>query len=235
MTSHTVRILGNHVAYYTSAGQGPAVVFVHGNSFSGQVFAPQFQSSLGATYRLVAPDLVGHGASAWAKNPRSAYTLPGYADFLAAFVQALSLDDAVFVGWSLGGHIVLEATAQLHQARGFMIYGTPPLGKPPDLTACFYPNPAINAIYEASPSTATCEAFVEGCFRPGYAAIPDAYVTYMKQTDPKARTLFPPSVLQDSNYTDERAIVAKLDRPLAILHALKSRRGYCHPQKSPTR
>lgn len=218
MTPRSVQVLGHALAYYESIGRGPAVVLLHGNSFSGQVFAPQIENPLGNTNRLVAPDLIGHGASEWAQVPEEAYNLPGYARFLVAFVKALDLEDALFVGWSLGGHIVLEAASQLAMARGFLIYGAPPLGKPPALTEAFFPNPAINAIYEAWPNADKREAFVRGCFSVGYAESPPAYAIYMAQTDPKARTFFPPTIVQAQNYTNERAIIAQLDKPLAILH-----------------
>jgi len=45
--------------------------------------------------------------------------------------------------WSLGGHILLEAAKDLPRARGFAIYGTPPVGFPPEMADAFLPNPAM--------------------------------------------------------------------------------------------
>lgn len=47
-------------------------------------------------------DLPGHGRSADARDV-SGYGLPAYADALVAFASDRGLQDAVFVGWSLGG------------------------------------------------------------------------------------------------------------------------------------
>ena len=91
--------------------------------------APSRASSTGRSgrrFRLVAVDLPGHGASDDAKDP-SAYSLPGHARAVRAAVDALGLDEARFVGWSLGGHVALEMAPDLPRARGFVIFGTPPI------------------------------------------------------------------------------------------------------------
>lgn len=47
--------------------------------------------------------------------------MPGYAAVVAEVAQKLGMTDGVFVGWSLGGHIVLEAHNLLPDAAGFVI------------------------------------------------------------------------------------------------------------------
>jgi pimeloyl-ACP methyl ester carboxylesterase len=59
--------------------------------------------------------LPGHGHSAPAAS-HAAYSLPGYAAVVTGFGRALGATDAVIVGWSLGGHIVLEAAPALPRA-----------------------------------------------------------------------------------------------------------------------
>ncbi|MCA9981628.1 MAG: alpha/beta fold hydrolase, partial [Anaerolineales bacterium] len=66
------------VAYYESSGAGPAILFIHGNSSSGQTFQHQLNSPLGETHRLIAVDLPGHGASDPAPSLDD-YGMPGYA------------------------------------------------------------------------------------------------------------------------------------------------------------
>ena len=46
-----------------SEGEGPAVLLIHGNSSSGEIFRRQFEDPQLAHLRLVAFDLPGHGAS----------------------------------------------------------------------------------------------------------------------------------------------------------------------------
>jgi len=61
----------------------------------------------------------------------------------------------VIVGWSLGGHIALEAASALPDAAGFVIFGTPPVSGPADMPEAFLPNPALET---GSPPTWTATA-----------------------------------------------------------------------------
>ena len=117
-------------------------MLIHGNSSSSRVFSHQLDGPLGERFRLVAVDLPGHGASDDARDP-SAYSLPGHARAVRAVVDALQLGGGVFVGWSLGGHVALEMAPELTDARGFMIFGTPPLAFRADMSKAFLPNPAM--------------------------------------------------------------------------------------------
>lgn len=110
-------------------GQGrTTILFIHGNSASKAVFSKQFESKLADRYRLVAFDLPGHGESDNAESPESTYTISSYASLVSELVEDLSLDAVVLVGWSLGGHIAIEAVAQGLPAVGMVISGTPPVG-----------------------------------------------------------------------------------------------------------
>ena len=109
------------LAVHQSAGDGPPIVLVHGNSSSSRAFSRQLEGSLGRRRRVVAIDLLGHGRSEDATDA-AAYLLPGHALALIAIAGNFGLDQAVFVGWSLGGHILLEAAKDLPRARGFAIY-----------------------------------------------------------------------------------------------------------------
>lgn len=90
----------------TETGSGRPVVLVHGWSLSGAAFAPLAPALPG--FRLVAPDLRGHGAS-----EGDAFTLGALADDLVALVHHLELRGAVLVGWSLGAQVALAALPAL--------------------------------------------------------------------------------------------------------------------------
>ncbi|HVV42374.1 MAG TPA: alpha/beta fold hydrolase, partial [Nitrobacter sp.] len=82
MTSGNMATSAGKIAWRQSAGSGPAIVLVHGNSASTRAFTRQLDSALGETYRIVAFDLPGHGDSDNAAEPASTYTIPGYARVL---------------------------------------------------------------------------------------------------------------------------------------------------------
>jgi pimeloyl-ACP methyl ester carboxylesterase len=120
------------IAGFESPGTGRQILLIHGNSSSSRIWQKQLQGPLGAKYRLIAIDLPGHGASLPAPNPEQDYSGPGYSACVAAVARELGLKGAAVVGWSLGGHAVLNAATSLPMAAGLMIFGTPPLSKMPD-------------------------------------------------------------------------------------------------------
>ena len=166
----------------------------------------------------MALDLPGHGASADAKDPQATYCLPGYAELVAAFVKKLDIDNAVIVGWSLGGHIALEVSKLLPDLAGMMIFGTPPAGKPIAADA-FSPNPLMPLIFKNTLSSDEAVAVTNGFFKPG-SQIPAFFSEDMTRTDGRAREALWLSVGEE-NYEDEVAIVATLNKPLAIIHGEK--------------
>ncbi|HET8538787.1 MAG TPA: alpha/beta fold hydrolase [Anaeromyxobacter sp.] len=109
--------------HHEDAGSGAPVVLVHGWSLSSAAFADEL-AALARSRRAIAPDLRGHGRSA---APRAPFGLADLARDLAALVEALALDRAVLVGWSLGAQVALAA-APLVRARlaGLvLVSGTP--------------------------------------------------------------------------------------------------------------
>jgi pimeloyl-ACP methyl ester carboxylesterase len=217
MEPRTCQVGAETIAYYETAGTGPAALLVHGNSASGLAYARQLSSPLGEKFRLVAIDLPGHGLSARASTPESVYTLPGYARVVAGIARQLGMEDAVFVGWSLGGHIVLEATDQLPHARGFMIFGTPPLAYPPAMGEAFLPHPAMAYTFQRDLADEEAEAYVAAFFKPQAATIPESFRADCKRTDGRARETLGGSIAPGL-YRDEVQVVENLKVPLAILH-----------------
>ena len=207
------------LAVHQSAGDGPPIVLLHSNSSSARAFSRQLEGSLGRRRRVVAIDLLGHGQSENASDA-AAYLLPGHALALIAIAGNYGLDQAVFVGWSLGGHILLEAAPDLPRARGFAIYGTPPVGFPPAMADAFLPNPAMAAGFTGDVTRGQAEAYVASFFAPGFADIPDFFVEDALRTDGRAREQVAASLAPGVS-RDEMQVVADLEQPLAVLHGSK--------------
>jgi pimeloyl-ACP methyl ester carboxylesterase len=209
------------LAVHQSAGDGPPIVLIHGNSSSARAFSRQLEGPLGRRRRVVAIDLLGHGRSDNASDP-AAYLLPGHALAVVAIAGNFELDEAVFVGWSLGGHILLEAAHDLPRARGFAIFGAPPVGFPPAMAEAFLPNPAMAAGFSSEVTREQAEAYVASFFAPGFADVPPFFVDDALRTDGCARTQVAASMAPGVS-RDEVQVVADLTQPLAVLHGAKER------------
>ncbi|HEY6313807.1 MAG TPA: alpha/beta hydrolase [Streptosporangiaceae bacterium] len=203
------------IVYSQTEGTGRAVIFVHGNSSSSRTWLPVMTAPFGQRYRCLAFDLPGHGSSAPAGNPED-YSLPGYATVLAAFAQATGAADAVVVGWSLGGHIALEAAPAMPAAAGYVVFGTPPVASAAQMSEAFLPNPVMNVGFTAAVSADEARAYAAS-FTKVRSALPlDGFVADILRTDGEARSGLLASIGQ-RRFADELAIVGALRQPLAIL------------------
>ena len=91
----------------------PTAVLVHGNGGHAAWWEP-LVPSLVPGWRVIAPDLRGHGASDWAEPPR--YRMDDYVADLEAVLAALAPSRVVLVGHSMGGRVVV-AYAAAHPER----------------------------------------------------------------------------------------------------------------------
>lgn len=91
---------------YEVAGQGEAVVFLHGYTGSTQDWANQ-ASVLSPKYKVIALDLRGHGKSA-APSREGEYSVPIFAEDACALLKMLNIKKCCLVGHSLGGFIALQ-------------------------------------------------------------------------------------------------------------------------------
>ncbi|MER6243605.1 alpha/beta fold hydrolase [Streptomyces griseorubiginosus] len=88
--------------HYKRAGQGPALVLLHGSGSSLQHF-DRATDLLSESFDVIRPDLPAFGLT----GPREDrdYRIPTYATTVAAFVSALGVEHYAVAGNSLGGNI----------------------------------------------------------------------------------------------------------------------------------
>jgi pimeloyl-ACP methyl ester carboxylesterase len=100
---HRTRIDDREVRY-VDAGEGPALVFVHGLGASWQSWLeniPEFARD----HRVVAMDLPGFGCS---EMPEEEISIERYAKWTFRLLDALGIESAAVVGNSMGGFIAAE-------------------------------------------------------------------------------------------------------------------------------
>ena len=214
----TISTAAGPLAYRESGGSGPAVIFIHGNSSSGATWKGQLSGSIGSAYRCIAVDLPGHGDSA-PYGSIDDHSMPGYAATIRTLVDELGLSDVALVGWSLGGHIALEALTVIDAVRGVCIFGTPPMGKPPAMEEAFLPNPAMNLGFTPDLSPDDAATFAQAFLAPGSTVPVDDFVADILKTSGSARLGLGASVAA-ANYADEVEIVSTMAAPLAIVQGV---------------
>lgn len=89
-------------------GDGPPLYLVHGGPGGSGSYWPTTLPDLGATHRVVAVDLRGHGRS----ERRAPYRIERFARDLTALREALSHPRAALLGHSYGALVALQAAAQ---------------------------------------------------------------------------------------------------------------------------
>jgi magnesium chelatase accessory protein len=90
------------------AGNGPEVLLLHGAGASAHSWH-KLIARLADRFRLIAPDLPGHG---FTQSPRGRASLPQMARDLADLMQAMGAAPRFVVGHSAGGAIALDMARQ---------------------------------------------------------------------------------------------------------------------------
>lgn len=99
---------------------GVPIVLIHGWSQCHMSWKQQYESRLAGEFRLVAPDLRGHGMSDAPLQAERYTDAQLWADDVAALIDALDLDRPVLAGWSYGGFVISDYVRAYGQggARG---------------------------------------------------------------------------------------------------------------------
>ena len=113
--------------YYKDWGDGAVVTFSHGWPLNADAWDGQMLFLAQHGFRAVAHDRRGHGRSSQASSGND---MNGYADDLAALIEALDLHDATLVGHSTGGgevarYIGRHGTSRV--AKAVLIAAVPPI------------------------------------------------------------------------------------------------------------
>jgi non-heme chloroperoxidase len=129
----TITVKDGTKIYYKDWGKGPVVTFSHGWPLSSDAWDGQMLFLAQHGFRVVAHDRRGHGRSSQASGGND---MDGYADDLAALIDALDLRDITMVGHSTGGGEVTRYIGRYgtkRVARAVLIAAVPPgLVKSPD-------------------------------------------------------------------------------------------------------
>jgi pimeloyl-ACP methyl ester carboxylesterase len=118
--SHTMVDINGLNVHVASAGAGPPLVLVHGwpqHWWCWRAVVPL----LADRYRLIMPDLRGHG---WTDAPKAGYEKEQLVTDLLGVIDALDLDEVTLVGHDWGGWVgFLACLRQPQRFTGFLALG----------------------------------------------------------------------------------------------------------------
>lgn len=106
---------------FIDEGRGLPILLVHGFPLSRAIWQPQIEA-LSKNFRVIAPDLRGHGAS---EAPAGVYDMNTFAGDLSALLEERQCGPAVLVGHSMGGYISFAFYHRYPQkVRGLVLFCT---------------------------------------------------------------------------------------------------------------
>lgn len=118
-----LEVRGHRIAYRTCGREdGAPVMLIHAFASQSESWKDTAPALARAGFRVIAPDLRGHGRSARTRT----YALMDFEQDLIALLDALQLAQVSLIGHSLGGHLALKlATHQPERIRRVVVEAAP--------------------------------------------------------------------------------------------------------------
>ncbi len=123
---------GDAEIFYQILGDGAPVVLLHPFPVHHEFWLPVIRAIQGR-YRLILPDLRGHGASGIGNGPA---TMERHAEDLVRVIDDAGLGRAVFIGVSIGGYVLFEFLRRYrNRVSALVLCNTKPQADTPEARA----------------------------------------------------------------------------------------------------
>ncbi|SEI80524.1 Pimeloyl-ACP methyl ester carboxylesterase [Bhargavaea ginsengi] len=197
---------GETITYRERPGGDEVIVLVHGNMTSSKHWDILIDA-LDPMYTVIAPDLRGFGESSYNKRITS---IRDFSEDLHDFTQQLGLEKFSLAGWSTGGAVAMQFTADhpdpvqklvllaSASTRGYPFYGVKPDGSPD-------PEKRLRTIeeIEADPAkTKPMQELYDTKNRDGLKAVWNAAIYTKRQPDPERYDMYVDDMLTQRNLAD---------------------------------
>ena len=128
MTDHTFKSRSGKI-HYTDSGKGQVIVLLHGYLETSEVWR-SFSGKLAEKYRIIIPDLPGHGQS---DIFREIHTMELMAEMIEELLNDLKIEKVFLTGHSLGGYVALAFVEQFpERLSGYCLFHSHPLADSPE-------------------------------------------------------------------------------------------------------
>lgn len=109
LSHHVFELDDGHRIGLTVGGQGVPLVFLHGLALNHREYRDMLRHIAGLGFLVVAPDAVGHGDTDNLRTRRG--HLGDFTELTLRVLDTLGIQQAVFVGHSMGGRMVIDLAA----------------------------------------------------------------------------------------------------------------------------
>jgi peroxiredoxin len=208
--------------YYEDMGRGRPVVLIHGWPLSGRMWEGQVNALLDSGYRCVTYDRRGFGNSG---RPGGGFEYDTFSSDLRDVVTALDLQNAMLVGFSMGGGEVARNLGRYGDdrvSRAMLVAAVPPfLAKTPD-----NPDGVDPSVFDAMIAGVKRDRigflseFLRGFFNwePGKSVPGEEAIAYAKSIAWVASPLATQQCITAFGTTDFRRDLAKIRIPVLVVH-----------------
>jgi pimeloyl-ACP methyl ester carboxylesterase len=208
--------------YYEDMGRGRPVVLIHGWPLNGRMWEGQVNALLDAGYRCVTYDRRGFGNSG---RPGGGFDYDTFSSDLRDVVTALDLQNAMLVGFSMGGGEVVRYLGRYGDdrvSRAMLVAAVPPfLLKTPDNAGGVEPSVFDDMIAGVKRDRiGFLSEFLKGFFNwePGKPVPSEEAIVYVKSLAWIASPLATQQCITAFGTTDFRRDLAKIRIPVLVVH-----------------
>ncbi len=200
--------------HYLAQGFGPVVMLLHGLGSCAEDWLLLQAPALSQRYRVLMPDLRGHGRS---DKPPGPYTVPQMADDMAGLLETLGVDSAHVVGLSLGGAVAQAIAVRYpEKVRSLVLVNTFARLRPKGWTEWRYTLTRILALFIGLALHARAEAN-ELFPHPGQAGLRRVAFQRLCANDPVA---YRAALIAAANY-DGRWDLGRIRAPTLVVAGLE--------------
>lgn len=162
---------------YEIKGKGQNLVLIHGagdnlNTWYHQV--PVFSKS----YRVITYDVRGSGET---ESPKGEYSISLFSEDVYQLMKAIRVEDAYFLGYSMGGRIALELALNHPESVKALVLANSSVGLTPPPAESIERRRAMLELLDKGDMKAFAEMMTTNAFSPGFkSSNPVEFEKYMK-------------------------------------------------------
>ena len=211
------------IAFYIhNPDQDNTIFFIHGNSSSSGNWHKQVLSNALAGYRLITIDLPNHGNSD-AIEADGDFSLPAIAKTIgAAIKQLINNHPYTICSISLGTNIVAEMLAEDFSPRGLLLAGPCIIGEGCGMNKMLLEGADVTAVFSENLTEDTVEKYALTISNSGAQNDLEVFLKDYYAVKKNFRSSLYDTIAL-GNYSDEIAIIQKLNVPVCVIFGKEER------------